>query len=67
MAAVFLQAKDFVQSKLTPDCLKASADELKTFAKDAKGKFKGEIFHKRDKSNVDLSVNILALNRNIFE
>ena len=24
---------------MTPDCVKASADELKTFAKDAKGKF----------------------------
>ncbi len=38
MASFFLSAKDFVASKVTPDCLKASTDELKTFAKEAKGK-----------------------------
>ena len=42
MASMFLSAKDFVTSKITPDCLKASTDELKTFAKEAKGKFQGE-------------------------
>lgn len=40
MAAVFLQAKDFVTSKLTPDCMKASADELKSFAKNKVGEGK---------------------------
>ncbi len=39
MASMFLSAKDFVSSKITPDCLKASKDELKTFAEEAKGKF----------------------------
>jgi len=39
MASVLYTAKDFVASKITPDCLKASTDELKTFAKEAKGKF----------------------------
>jgi hypothetical protein len=37
MAAIFLQAKDWVATKITPDCLKASADELKTFAKEKAG------------------------------
>jgi hypothetical protein len=37
MAAAFLQAKDWVTSKVTPDCVKASADELKTFAKNKTG------------------------------
>ena len=40
MAAVFMQIKDTVSSKITPDCLKASADELKTFAKDKVGETK---------------------------
>ena len=35
MAAIFNQIKDTVTSKITPDCLKAQADELKT-------KFEGE-------------------------
>ena len=36
MASMLYAAKDFVSSKVTPDCLKgvkASADELKEFAK----------------------------------
>jgi hypothetical protein len=37
MAAIFHQIKDTVSSKITPDCLKANADELKTFAKDKLG------------------------------
>ncbi len=41
MAAMFFSAKDFITSKITPDCLKASTDELKTFAKNTKGKFAG--------------------------
>ena len=40
MAAIFLQIKDTIGSKLTPDCLKASADELKTFAKNKVGETK---------------------------
>ena len=40
MAAFFLQAKDFVMSKITPDCLKASTDELKNFAKSKTGESK---------------------------
>ena len=35
MAAIFNQIKDTITSKITPDCLKAQADELKT-------KFEGE-------------------------
>lgn len=33
MAAMFLSIKDSITAKITPDCLKASTDELKTFAK----------------------------------
>ena len=40
MAAVFLSIKDTVASKITPDCLKASKDELKTFAQDKLGETK---------------------------
>ena len=30
MAAKFLQAKDWVTSKITPDCLKSNIDEVKS-------------------------------------
>ena len=33
MAGAFLSIKDYVTEKVTPDCLKASAEEVKTFAK----------------------------------
>ena len=36
MASMLFAAKDFVTSKITPDCLKASAEELKNFAKNRK-------------------------------
>ncbi len=30
MAAIFLQAKDWVTTKITPDCLKSNIDEVKS-------------------------------------
>ena len=41
MASFLLQAKDAVMSKMTPDCLKASKDELKNFANEVKSKTGG--------------------------
>ena len=41
MASVFLQIKDSITAKITPDCLKASADEVKSFAKEKKAQFGG--------------------------
>ena len=40
MAGAFLQIKDTIASKITPDCLKASKDELKTFAQEKLGETK---------------------------
>ena len=41
MAALFFQAEDWVTSKITPDCLKAKADEVKKFAKEKAGAGEG--------------------------
>jgi hypothetical protein len=54
MAAVFFQAKDWVASKVTPDCLKSSAAEVKRFAKEkagAGGDFHGEGGDPHDPNN----------------
>eukprot|EP00095_Tigriopus_kingsejongensis_P000330 snap_masked-scaffold292_size219010-processed-gene-1.17 protein:Tk00330 transcript:snap_masked-scaffold292_size219010-processed-gene-1.17-mRNA-1 annotation:"hypothetical protein DAPPUDRAFT_23032" len=37
MASFFYSIKDSIAAKITPECLKASADELKTFAKSKTG------------------------------
>lgn len=39
MAALFYSVKDSITAKITPDCLKASADEVKNFAKENATKF----------------------------
>ena len=54
MAAVFFQAKDWVTSKVTPDCMKAKAAEVKKFAKEkagAGGDFHGEGGDPHDPNN----------------
>ena len=37
MAAKFFQAKDWITSKVTPDCLKSSVEEVKTYAQNKTG------------------------------
>ena len=37
MAAMFFQAKDWIASKVTPDCLKSSVEEVKNYAQSKTG------------------------------
>ena len=78
MAGAFLSAKDWVMSKMTPDCIKSKVDEAKNLADEAKSKMsgghdpddpanKGKITEWEAGWNVTNAIQVLNLFKNDFK